>query len=39
LWEAILTPVTYKIVGALKRAEGVDIYDTSTDYSPFSIKA
>ncbi|MEO1657601.1 MAG: queuosine precursor transporter [Pseudomonadota bacterium] len=26
-WEAILTPVTYRVVGALKRSEGVDIYD------------
>lgn len=27
LWEAILTPVTYKVVGALKKSEGVDVYD------------
>ncbi|MEM1410523.1 MAG: queuosine precursor transporter [Pseudomonadota bacterium] len=27
LWEAVLTPVTYKMVGALKRAEGVDVFD------------
>lgn len=27
LWEAVLTPVTYRVVGALKRAEGVDVYD------------
>ncbi|WP_338445137.1 queuosine precursor transporter [Pelagerythrobacter marensis] len=35
-WEAILTPVTYLAVGALKRREGVDIYDTGTDFSPFA---
>ncbi|GGY39735.1 queuosine precursor transporter [Parvularcula lutaonensis] len=26
-WEALLTPVTYKVVNALKRSEGVDVYD------------
>lgn len=34
-WEALLTPVTYFVIGKLKRAEGVDIYDTQTDFSPF----
>ena len=37
-WEALLTPVTYRVVGFLKRAEGVDVYDTDTDYSPFSLR-
>ncbi|MCR2833100.1 queuosine precursor transporter [Parerythrobacter lacustris] len=36
LWEVVLTPVTYLVVGRLKRAEGVDIYDTGTDFSPFA---
>ena len=36
VWEALLTPVTYLVVGALKRREGVDIYDTATDFSPFA---
>lgn len=35
-WEAILTPVTYFVVGRLKRAEGVDLYDTKTNFSPFA---
>lgn len=39
LWEACLTPVTYRVVGALKRAEGVDVYDTDTAFTPFSIKS
>lgn len=39
LWEAILTPVTYRIVGLLKRAEGVDVYDAETDFTPFSVKS
>ena len=37
LWEAVLTPVTYAIVGFLKRREGVDVFDTDTDFSPFRI--
>ncbi|WP_420833171.1 queuosine precursor transporter [Pseudemcibacter aquimaris] len=36
-WEAILTPVTYKIVNALKRAENVEIFDNKTDFSPFKL--
>jgi uncharacterized integral membrane protein (TIGR00697 family) len=39
LWEAILTPLTYRIVGFLKRAEGVDVYDRETDFTPFSVKS
>jgi uncharacterized integral membrane protein (TIGR00697 family) len=35
-WEAILTPVTYAVVGWLKRHEGVDVYDVGTDFTPFS---
>ena len=34
-WEALLTPVTYAVVGWLKRREGVDVYDTNTDFTPF----
>lgn len=37
-WEAVLTPVTYKIVAMLKRAENVEIFDDNTDFSPFKIK-
>jgi len=39
LWEAFLTPVTYKVVAALKKAEGVDVYDAETDFTPFSVKS
>lgn len=35
-WEAILTPVTYAVVGWLKAREGVDVYDTDTEFSPFA---
>ena len=38
LWEVVLTPVTYAIVGWLKRKEGVDIFDDQTDFSPFRTK-
>ncbi len=34
-WEALLTPVTYKVVGFLKRHEGVEAFDDDTDFSPF----
>jgi uncharacterized integral membrane protein (TIGR00697 family) len=34
-WEAVLTPVTYMVVGWLKRHEGVDIFDRHTDFTPF----
>jgi uncharacterized integral membrane protein (TIGR00697 family) len=34
-WEALLTPVTYAVVGFLKRREGVELFDTATDFSPF----
>jgi queuosine precursor transporter len=36
LWEALLTPVTYAVVGWFKAREGVDVYDQDTDFSPFA---
>jgi uncharacterized integral membrane protein (TIGR00697 family) len=38
LWEAIVTPVTYKVVNFLKRAEHEDYYDLKTNFTPFSIE-
>lgn len=38
-WEAMLTPVTYRVVAFLKRAEGVDVYDRETDFTPFSVRS
>ena len=35
-WEVVLTPVTYAVVGWLKRKEGVDVYDVGTDFTPFT---
>lgn len=39
VWEAVLTPVTYRVVGFLKRAEQEDHYDRDTNFSPFSFEA
>lgn len=36
LWEVVLTPVTYAVVGTLKKREGVDVFDTDTNFSPFA---
>ena len=35
-WEILLTPVTYAVVGWLKREEGVDVYDIGTNFTPFA---
>jgi queuosine precursor transporter len=34
-WEVILTPVTYLVVGFLKRREGMDVFDAGTNFTPF----
>jgi uncharacterized integral membrane protein (TIGR00697 family) len=34
-FEVILTPVTYAVVGALKRSEKADAYDYKTNFNPF----
>ena len=36
--EVLFTPVTYAVVGFLKRAEQEDYFDQGTDFTPFSIK-
>ena len=33
--EVLMTPVTYLVVRALKRAEGEDYYDRDTNFNPF----
>jgi uncharacterized integral membrane protein (TIGR00697 family) len=38
-WEIFMTPVTYRIVMFLKRAEKEDYFDTDTNFTPFSLKA
>ena len=37
--EVVFTPVTYLIVGFLKRTEREDYYDRRTDFNPFTLKA
>jgi len=37
-WEVVLTPVTYAVVGWLMRREGVDVFDRTTDFSPFGAR-
>lgn len=38
-WEALITPFTYLIVNALKKAEHEDHFDRQTDFNPFTLKA
>ena len=38
VYEAVATPVTYLVVYRLKAAEGVDVYDRETSFTPFSLK-
>jgi len=38
LVEAVMTPVTYLMVGWLKDAEREDFYDIDTDFTPFSLQ-
>lgn len=37
-WEIVATPLTYRIVGWLKRVEKEDYYDRKTDFNPFTLK-
>ena len=37
-WEIISTPITYQIVGFLKRAEQEDYFDRDTNFTPFSLE-
>jgi uncharacterized PurR-regulated membrane protein YhhQ (DUF165 family) len=38
VYETLATPVTYLVVGWLKRAEGVDAFDRGTDFNPFALR-
>jgi hypothetical protein len=35
----VFTPMTYAVVGFLKRAENEDYYDRDTDFNPFRLEA
>lgn len=36
-WEAAATPLTYLVVGFLKRRERMDVYDVDTDFNPLAV--
>ncbi|MFZ1908447.1 MAG: queuosine precursor transporter [Burkholderiales bacterium] len=36
--EVLFTPLTYKVVALLKRAENEDYYDRGTDFNPFTLR-
>lgn len=36
--EALMTPVTYAVVSALKRTEHEDVYDRETNFNPFVVE-
>ena len=38
-WETVNTPITYRVVNFLKRAEREDFFDRDTDFTPFSLEA
>jgi len=37
-WEILATPLTYRVVAFLKRAENEDYYDVGTNFTPFSLR-
>ncbi len=37
LYEVAATPLTYLVIGGLKRAEGVDTFDRGTNFNPFHL--
>ena len=36
-YEAAATPLTYAVVGYLKKAESIDVYDTDTRFNPLAV--
>lgn len=36
--EVLFTPVTYVVINRLKQAEGMDVFDRNTSFTPFSLK-
>ena len=39
VYEVLATPLTYLVVNFLKRREGVNFFDRSTNFNPFAISA
>ena len=38
LWETLALPITYRVIKMIKKKEGLDTYDTGTDFSPFNLR-
>lgn len=38
VWEIVALPITYRAIRAIKRAEGIDTFDTTTKLHPFAVK-
>jgi uncharacterized integral membrane protein (TIGR00697 family) len=38
-YEVLATPLTYLVVNSLKRSEGVNFFDRSTNFNPFAVRA
>lgn len=38
-WEIVMTPMTYRIVGFLKRVEQEDFFDRQTNFNPFRLNS
>lgn len=38
LYEALATPLTYRVIAFLKEKEGLDVYDIGTNFNPFSLR-
>ena len=36
--EVVATPITYLVVGWLKRGEAADAFDSETDFNPFKFQ-
>ena len=39
VYEVVATPLTYIIVNGLKKAEGIDYFDRSTNFNPFRLRS
>ena len=37
-WEILMLPITKKVINYIKKKEGLDTYDTNTNFNPFSNK-
>lgn len=38
IWETLALPVTYRVIRAIKRFEGLDAYDRGTNFNPFLLR-